>query len=466
LKEGLERNTMAQLRPILAAVHARERDSYAQLGVLDVLADVTPEDLAPLLAGTQLTMEELARTQVLEAVAALLEDAVCTLRRKSRAAAQIESELRTGLRAAGEGGRPGREAAKPADAEQGTVPAAPSATPWLDREPSWRARAVLSAMALPRELPEVPDRLYWAAALVDACEAAVADYAPARLVAAAVLRKLAGHERALDASLASLTRGSKSADVRRAREIAEAARRDPPPLDNARLSYCPPDPRRLDPEVLEVARAVLARSARKLGEAAAGAPAAPREWDAGAWSLAQNQQAGTEPTAPIALGGFLAERAPAAETGPSGEAAPLPQRIRELVIPPPAAPQAQGEAASEAQGGAASEAQGGAASEAQGGAAAQAQGEAASEAQGGAASQSAEPATSPGQEPAAPQAQAAAPQPQPSPPRPPSDQQPAPAPLQSPPRPSETAAPLASGSASNPSGSAEDEVLAVAREVV
>jgi hypothetical protein len=327
---------MALLRPILHAVYGRERDesmgAAGALGVTDALADVTAEDLAPLLAGSAAAMEELARAHVLEAIGALLEDAVCTLRRKSRALAEREREA--GPAKAEPAKMAAQEEGKEAEAAAAPKPA--STTPWLDREASWRVRAVLDAMALPRELADVPDTLYWAAALIEACEAAVA-YSPSRLIAAAVLRRLADHERALDASLAILEAGRGEARGRKKPPPTEAL----VPLDNPALTYCPPDPRRIDPEALAIARKVLARGSSDLAQGKVDvALRAPSAFGTASFMPAAGAEM-QEPVLPTR--GFLASPNPAgaAAGSPSARyeagqppAAPLPAAIRELVIPP------------------------------------------------------------------------------------------------------------------------------------
>jgi hypothetical protein len=396
---------MALLRPILHAVYGRERDesmgAAGALGVTDALADVTAEDLAPLLAGSAAAMEELARAHVLEAVGALLEDAVCTLRRKSRALAEREREA--GPAKAEPAKMAAQEEGKEAEAAAAPKPA--STTPWLDREASWRVRAVLDAMALPRELADVPDTLYWAAALIEACEAAVA-YSPSRLIAAAVLRRLADHERALDASLAILEAGRGEARGRKKPPPTEAL----VPLDNPALTYCPPDPRRIDPEALAIARKVLARGSSDLAQGKVDvAVRAPSAFGAASFMPAAGAEM-QEPVLPTR--GFLASPNPAgaAAGSPSARyeagqppAAPLPAAIRELVIPP------RGEEA-------------GASGQAAGAAAAGTAEEAAPAAQAAPAApaEEAAPAASPAQPPqSAPQPPQAAPQPPQSAPQPP-----------------------------------------------
>jgi hypothetical protein len=299
------------LRPVLQAVYARERET-GDAEVEEALADVTPEDLAPLTAGGAMTMEELARAQVLAAVVALLEDAVCTLRRKSRALAEAERAIPTKTPTAD--APETLEEATPAEPEP-----KPSPHPWRDREVSWRARAVLDAMALPRETTKVPDELYWAAALVEASETAV-PLAPSRLVAAATLRRLADHERSLDAALAAMTaaRKGKGKGRGKAKDPVTAELLAPPALDNPSLSYCPPDPRRLDPEVLAIARKVLARGASDLAQGKVDAAVVMSLPPAGAATAAI--------TAASPFGRMY-------EPGPEGPA-PLPPSIRDLVIPP------------------------------------------------------------------------------------------------------------------------------------
>jgi hypothetical protein len=215
---------MAVLRPILEAVYERDREEFSPASVLDVLADVSSEQLASLLAADTVQHEEVARKQVLEAVSALVEDAVCRLRAKSSRAVELEEE----------------------HAKESAV--------WREREPSWRARAVYGAMNLPRGLPDVPATLFWSAAMIKACETSVRDHGASRNVAWALLRSLAELERLVDLSISALEKRGKK---HRAAPAPAA-----PDLDNPHLSYCPPDPRRIDPEILLIARKVIADPGR------------------------------------------------------------------------------------------------------------------------------------------------------------------------------------------------------------
>jgi len=214
------------LRALLGVIHERTPGTRG----LEWLADVTTEDLAPLLSNEALAMEELAQAQVLEAIVVLLEDGVHRLRKKSALAADLEVQC-----------LPEEEA-----------------KPWRDREPSWRARALLAAMALPREVADVPDALYWSAALIQVVETAEAE--SQGTAAAAMLRKLADHERQLDVSIAALTETCRRKRIKVDGSAQEAAAA-PVPLDPKHLTYAPPDPRRIDPEVLQIARKVLQRVA-------------------------------------------------------------------------------------------------------------------------------------------------------------------------------------------------------------
>jgi hypothetical protein len=246
-----------QLRPLLATVYAREREAFLPSELEESLLDTETEGQPE-----SHVHGPLWRAYLVDTAIALLEDAVVRLRRKSHAAAELEATLPS----------------------SSSSPSSGSAS-WATREASWSVPAVERAMTMPREGRRVPDDVYWGAALIDACETAVAAGAARRLVGAAVLDRLAKHEALLDASIAQLRAAAQAAPPGKqqkrkqaptethlpqlpAARILDSLREQPQAsadellraLQEGTLGYAPPDARRLDAQMVAEARGVLVRN--------------------------------------------------------------------------------------------------------------------------------------------------------------------------------------------------------------
>jgi hypothetical protein len=298
-----------QLRPLLSHVYARDREDYLPAELAESLLDEGPGE-----------PNDLRSAYLADTAAVLLEDAVARLRAKSHEAAGLEAEAPN---MPGEVGSP--------------------AASWRAREASWKVAALLRAMAMPREEAAVPDDVYWAAALIDACETGVKEGAARRMVGAAVLRRLAAHEDMLDKWIAQLRGRSATAAPTILQSLAGHTRPDPTAilgaLQKGTLGYAPPDPRRLDPELVLAARATLAdnlraleagaiqpiQPIRQIGSTGSIATAAPAQYNAKLQQMLQGIREAAAPAAPAGLpaapAGFPA--APAAPAGlPAAPAAP------------------------------------------------------------------------------------------------------------------------------------------------